>query len=234
MHASQIAKGLCALHWHSPQILHRDMKTLNVLIATDMTVRLADFGLSNFSSFSDAKEIKNKGTAAYIAPEVIENEPFTGAADIYALGIVYFEMIYVTIHGKYQRPYAEYAEITGPAQRQILMYQSSKKGLRPTLPEAAPQALKDLFQSMVTHNPKDRPDILLTETKIDQITNLYKQNVTEWRQLRTTCYWDTTSYGPIKRKSLWTTPRSLKRDFSMSSSSPDKKKAVETEVNVIQ
>ena len=62
-----------------------------------------------------------------------------------ALGVVFWEMLYRTMKGAYQRPYAEYEDIKGPAQRMILLYQAGKKGLRPSIPEKTPLGLYLIF-----------------------------------------------------------------------------------------
>eukprot|EP01126_Amoeba_proteus_P031159 TRINITY_DN3064_c0_g1_i8.p1 TRINITY_DN3064_c0_g1~~TRINITY_DN3064_c0_g1_i8.p1 ORF type:complete len:650 (+),score=129.94 TRINITY_DN3064_c0_g1_i8:610-2559(+) len=191
LHGIQITCGLMALHYHEPQILHRDMKSLNILVSDDWSVRVADFGLSwKVGTDNGVSNLKTKGTAAYLGPEVIEDNVYTEASDIYALGIVYWEMLYRTITGEYQRPYAEYLDIKGPAQRMILMYQTSKKGIRPTIPESTPQVLQDLLVSMLSHDPHDRPNTMVLKQKLEFANNLYKQNVSEWRARRLSSYWN--------------------------------------------
>ncbi len=86
------AKGAGAAH--DVGIVHRDIKPANILIDEDGTVRLADFGIA----FADGAESMTQTGAAigsphYISPEQAKGEPATPASDVYALGIVLYELI---------------------------------------------------------------------------------------------------------------------------------------------
>ena len=89
----QIARGLQALH--SQKILHRDVKTANVLRMSGEVVKLGDLGV--------AKLMKNNmtntqiGTPHYMPPEVWRNRPYTFNSDVWALGCVLFEMCTFTV-----------------------------------------------------------------------------------------------------------------------------------------
>ena len=89
----QIARGLQALH--SQKILHRDVKTANVLRMSGEIVKLGDLGV--------AKLMKNNmtntqiGTPHYMPPEVWRNRPYTFNSDVWALGCVLFEMCTFTV-----------------------------------------------------------------------------------------------------------------------------------------
>ena len=92
----QIVHGLSAAH--SVGIVHRDFKSGNILLSErnrDVRVVITDFGLArsleNSSSASGPNAVE--GTLAYLAPEQLACGPFTPATDIYALGIVLFEIL---------------------------------------------------------------------------------------------------------------------------------------------
>ena len=92
--ARQLVDGLAALHAHG--IVHRDFKTSNVMLVGERAV-ITDFGLAR-SIEPDALasltvEASMLGTPAYMAPEQVEGRPATPACDIYALGIVLFELL---------------------------------------------------------------------------------------------------------------------------------------------
>jgi serine/threonine-protein kinase len=75
-------------------IVHRDVKPENVLVADDGRVKVADFGLSR--AFAEARATQAGfvfGTAAYLAPEQAEGRPGDHRSDLYALGVVLFEML---------------------------------------------------------------------------------------------------------------------------------------------
>ncbi len=81
----QMLQALAYLHRRG--ILHRDLKPANVLV-TYRTVRILDFGLAT----THKSTMQAAGSIPYIAPEVWENEPHTEAADLYAVGIMAFEL----------------------------------------------------------------------------------------------------------------------------------------------
>jgi eukaryotic-like serine/threonine-protein kinase len=94
--AAEIAAEVCSALDHARRagIVHRDIKPENVLITGDGRVKVADFGLSR--ALADARATNAGtvlGTAAYLAPEQINGRPSDHRADIYALGLVLFEMI---------------------------------------------------------------------------------------------------------------------------------------------
>jgi len=87
--ARQLCAGLAAAH--DRKVLHRDLKPANVLIDERGRVRIADFGLAHLvDEQHEAKEIA--GTVGYMAPEQLRGEGFTTRSDVYALGLVLYEM----------------------------------------------------------------------------------------------------------------------------------------------
>ncbi len=90
----QIANALAAAH--DQGIVHRDIKPANVLIASDGTVKVTDFGIAKALSGVDAT-LTNPGTvmgtAAYVAPEQLEGDDIDARADVYALGVVLYEAL---------------------------------------------------------------------------------------------------------------------------------------------
>src|SRR5207248_10103266 len=87
--------GLEALH--AMKTIHRDVKPENVLIAADGTVKLADFGLARGLDDENASRATLAGsvvgTADYISPEQALGKPLDQRSDLYAVGIVLFEML---------------------------------------------------------------------------------------------------------------------------------------------
>ncbi len=90
----QIARALAAAH--DQGLVHRDIKPANVLIASDGTVKVTDFGIAKALSGVDST-LTNPGTvmgtAAYVAPEQLEGVDIDARADVYALGVVLYEAL---------------------------------------------------------------------------------------------------------------------------------------------
>jgi serine/threonine protein kinase len=89
-----ILKTLCASlgYAHINGIIHCDIKPGNVLIDKSGSVFLTDFGIARHA-LSTTTTMASAGTPAYMAPEQIGGEPVTPATDVYALGILLFEML---------------------------------------------------------------------------------------------------------------------------------------------
>lgn len=90
--ALDIARGMNYLHHLNPPIVHRDLKSSNLLVDKNWTVKVGDFGLSRLknSTFLTAKS--GKGTPQWMAPEVLRNEPSNEKSDVYSFGVVLWEL----------------------------------------------------------------------------------------------------------------------------------------------
>jgi len=90
--ATEVASGLEALH--NAGVVHRDIKSSNILIDVDGAALLTDFGLAKGRAYTAlTKPGQVLGTLQYLAPELIRGEPATPRSDIYALACVVFECI---------------------------------------------------------------------------------------------------------------------------------------------
>ena len=86
-----VLQGLDAAH--TAGIVHRDLKPENVLLADDGRIKIADFGLARASTHNTATSQAPLGTIAYLSPEFISRGEADLRSDIYALGIMMFEML---------------------------------------------------------------------------------------------------------------------------------------------
>jgi len=89
--ALDAAQGMLYLHHSNPAILHRDLKSDNLLVTQDWTVKVADFGLTRF--MSEKKQMTQVGTPMWMAPEIITGKKYTEKADVYAFGIILWEIL---------------------------------------------------------------------------------------------------------------------------------------------
>lgn len=91
--ALEIARKLCAglAAAHSQGVLHRDLKPANIMIDARGQVMIMDFGLAGIASQLQGAEVRN-GTPAYMAPEQLTGKEVSVRSDIYALGLVLYEV----------------------------------------------------------------------------------------------------------------------------------------------
>ncbi|XP_010246813.1 PREDICTED: receptor protein kinase CLAVATA1-like [Nelumbo nucifera] len=94
--AVEAAKGLCYLHHGcSPLIIHRDVKSNNILLDSDFAAHVADFGLAKFLHSAGASECMSSvaGSYGYIAPEYAYTLRVDEKSDVYSFGVVLLELI---------------------------------------------------------------------------------------------------------------------------------------------
>ena len=89
--ARQICAGLHEAHLHG--IVHRDLKPANIMVEPSGDVKIMDFGIARLSQVNGQMTGTIAGTPAYMAPEQVELKPVGAPADIYALGLVLYEMV---------------------------------------------------------------------------------------------------------------------------------------------
>ena len=91
--ALEFARKLCAglAAAHAQGVLHRDFKPANIMIDSDGQVVVMDFGLAGVAGELKGAEIRN-GTPAYMAPEQLSGTDVSSRSDVYALGLVLYEM----------------------------------------------------------------------------------------------------------------------------------------------
>ncbi|KAM3735041.1 hypothetical protein ACB098_10G061500 [Castanea mollissima] len=91
--ALDVARGMNYLHHRNPPIVHRDLKSSNLLVDKNWTVKVGDFGLSRLkdSTFITAKS--GRGTPQWMAPEVLRNEPSNEKSDVFSFGVILWELM---------------------------------------------------------------------------------------------------------------------------------------------
>ncbi|KAL3501197.1 hypothetical protein ACH5RR_035646 [Cinchona calisaya] len=88
--ALDAARGLCYLH--SRKVVHRDVKTDNMLLDNSRRVKIIDFGVSRFEALNPTEMTAQTGTAGYMAPEVLCSSPYDHKCDVFSFGICLWEI----------------------------------------------------------------------------------------------------------------------------------------------
>jgi serine/threonine-protein kinase len=136
--------GLAAAH--RAGIVHRDLKPENVLLADDGRIKIGDFGLARAVSANTATGAALLGTIAYLSPELVTRGVADARSDIYAVGIMMYEMLTGEQPYKGEQPVQiayQHANSTVPA----------PSGRNPRVPAE----LDELVQWATARSPDDRP-----------------------------------------------------------------------------
>ncbi|PSN48755.1 hypothetical protein C0J52_08925 [Blattella germanica] len=193
--AKQIASGMHYLHNH--KIIHRDLKSPNVLIGRGEIVKISDFGTSR-----EWNEISTKmtfaGTVAWMAPEIIRNEPCSEKVDIWSYGVVLWELLTC------ETPYKD-------VDSSAIMFGVGNYSLHLPIPSTCPEGFRLLatwkqeirlhmqqMQSNGTQLPKYEEDIIKKrneelkhaqdirehyERKLDRVNDMYMEMITRLLQV---------------------------------------------------
>ena len=151
--ALEIAQGINYLHSFNPPILHRDLKSLNILLDKNYVAKIADFG---WAKLRDEHMTKLRGTFQWMAPEVITNEDYTEKADVYSFGIILWEF------------WSKDPPYKGIKAKEVGIKVKNNKDFRPTIPDEVPQDIAELIKCCWDADPEKRPTFLDIINYIDE------------------------------------------------------------------
>lgn len=134
-----IAAAMKYLHMHN--ILHRDIKPDNVFVDDNLYPKLADFGLSNEYPAEFKRELE--GTIRFLAPEIIDDYIYSPASDVYAFGILVYELVTKKI------------AFEGLYWSQVYIYVG--RGERSDIPDQIDAGYRKLITDCWSQNPNERP-----------------------------------------------------------------------------
>lgn len=137
------ARGMAYLHSGKPPILHRDLKSANILLNESYVPKVCDFGLSRLKA-QERSMTGNCGTVQWMAPEVLANQAYNEKADVFSYGIICWELL------TGECPY----EGMSPIQCALAVLNRDQ---RPEIPKWCPPQLRALIKSCVKKAPNERP-----------------------------------------------------------------------------
>ncbi|KAJ8259360.1 hypothetical protein COCON_G00183720 [Conger conger] len=169
-----IAGGMNYLHLH--KIIHRDLKSPNMLITYDDLVKISDFGTSKELSDKSTK-MSFAGTVAWMAPEVIRNEPVSEKVDIWSFGVVLWEMLTGEV---------PYKDVDSSA----IIWGVGNNSLQLPVPESCPDGFKILLKQCWNCKPRNRPSFRQILLHLDIASadvlstpqETYFKSQAEWRE----------------------------------------------------
>ncbi|XP_057773212.1 serine/threonine-protein kinase CTR1-like isoform X1 [Salvia miltiorrhiza] len=142
--ALDVAKGINYLHRLNPPIVHWDLKSPNLLVDRNWTVKVCDFGLSRFkaNTFISSKSVA--GTPEWMAPEFLRGEPSNEKSDVYSFGVILWELVTM------QQPWSGLS----PAQ---VVGAVAFQNRRLAIPANTSPILVSLMESCWADDPAERP-----------------------------------------------------------------------------
>eukprot|EP01101_Sappina_pedata_P008391 TRINITY_DN4638_c0_g1_i1.p1 TRINITY_DN4638_c0_g1~~TRINITY_DN4638_c0_g1_i1.p1 ORF type:complete len:638 (+),score=270.87 TRINITY_DN4638_c0_g1_i1:222-1916(+) len=160
--ALQAAAGLNYLHLSHPPIIHRDFKSMNLLLDSDNNAKICDFGLSCIKNV-DENVSTSVGSPFWMAPEVWQSKPYDSKVDVYSFGVVLFEMMTGNV------PLSEIVT-SNPQSLQVLRARVCE-GHRAPIPSYIAPGLAALMSNCWANDPSARPTFDTVIDKLEEVAN---------------------------------------------------------------
>lgn len=154
--ALDVCRGMNYLHTCRPPVIHRDLKSPNLLVDKDLTIKVCDFGLSRVRHTTVLSTKSQAGTPEWTAPEVLQGKSCNESSDVYSFGVILWELL------SGEEPWSDKSamQVVGAV---------GFAGQRLAVPEGTSPALADLMERCFGE-PDDRPSF-------SEIISLLKRQV---------------------------------------------------------
>nr|XP_020453844.1 interferon-induced, double-stranded RNA-activated protein kinase-like [Monopterus albus] len=169
--AQQIVSGVEYIH--SKMLIHRDLKPANIMFGRDGEVKIGDFGLVTAENNDDAENLLErtvyKGTPSYMAPEQKSKSIYDRKVDIFALGLIYFELLW---------------NLPAGSDRKVIWDDARNQKLPQGVSHYFPQE-NQIIKSMLHVKPEDRPEASKVKRELDECANALQMLKNKDRESRT-------------------------------------------------
>ncbi|XP_057472011.1 serine/threonine-protein kinase CTR1-like [Actinidia eriantha] len=163
--ACDVAKGMNYLHQLKPPIVHRDLKSPNLLVDGKYTVKVCDFGLSRSKANTFLSTKTAAGTPEWMAPEILRDEPSDEKSDVYSFGVILWELVTL------QQPWRNLDP------RQVVVAVGFK-GKRLEIPGKVNPQVASLIEACWTNEPWKHPSFSFIMKSLQQlISNFTHQDI---------------------------------------------------------
>ncbi|XP_063684547.1 mitogen-activated protein kinase kinase kinase 10-like isoform X2 [Bolinopsis microptera] len=175
--SKQLANGMSYIH--SKKVIHRDLKSGNILLAKDLrqtslmenTVKITDFGMARH--MEKTANLSKMGTFRWMSPEVLRDSQYSQASDVWSFGVVVWEMLTGEV------PFSKFEDWA-------VQYKVAAGKMTLPIPETCPDDIKDLLASIWNYDRKERPifsNICSTLEEISQ-TEFVNLEDSDFRSMR--------------------------------------------------
>ena len=166
-----IARSIQYLHELKPQLIHRDLKTLNILLdkkiykdSMNFTAKISDFGLTRLFEANEEFLTKRMGTFHWMAPEVFANKPYSTKSDMYGFAIIMWEIF------SQKTPYYHLDDPS--AVIKFVFYKGGRPNLKDCkIPKEYEKRIKKLIQRNWDDKPEIRQEFSELYTDLEEIMN---------------------------------------------------------------
>ncbi|XP_057958880.1 serine/threonine-protein kinase STY13-like [Malania oleifera] len=166
--ALDVARGMAYVHGLG--FIHRDLKSDNLLISADKSIKIADFGVARIEVQTEGMTPET-GTYRWMAPEMIQHRPYTQKVDVYSFGIVLWELMTGLL------PFQNMTAVQAA-------FAVVNKGVRPIIPNDCLPVLTEIMTRCWDANPEVRPPF--TEV-VRMLENAETEIMTTVRKARFRC-----------------------------------------------